>query len=992
MKEKFNFAKIEKKWHDRWEKERAFEVKEDKKKKKYYVLEMYPYPSASGLHIGHAFNYTIGDIYARFKRMNGFNVLYPMGYDSFGLPAENAAIRNKSHPKKFTEEAITNYIRQQKNLGLSYDWTREVECHKPEFYRWDQWIFLQMFKKGLAYKKKAPVNWCRRCNTVLANEQVKDGKCYLHEDTEVEIKHLEQWFLRITNYANELYEDIEKLKEWPEDIKAMQRNWIGKSQGYNIDFEIPLGKETNFVLLHGYTGSPKTNFFPWLKKELEGRGYKVSAPELPNTNYPSINEQVDYVLKNCKFDENTILLGHSLGSVISLKVLEKLNKQIKKLVLAAGFAKNLKGDLKIKPFDWEFDFEKIKKCTKEIVILRDSNDTSVKAHHADYLYEKLGSRLIDFTAEEEHICAEKEPVVLDNCLNKWTIFTTRPDTLFSVTFMVLAAQHPRLMELVTEKQKKEVEKFLKKIKSTSEKDLEDLEKEGVFTGSYAINPANGNKVPIYAGNFVLADYGSGMVMADAHDQRDYDFAKKYNIPLIQVLKPKDKSELTEGKAFEDFGILYNSGEFDGLSSETAIEKIGNKFGNKTVNYKLRDWLVSRQRFWGTPIPIIYCEKCGAVPVPEKDLPVKLPEDIKFTSERNPLIGDEKFVNTECPKCGGKARRETDTMDTFVNSSWYFLRYCDAKNNKEIFDKEKVKYWMPIDIYIGGREHATMHLIYFRFYTKFLRDIGLLNFDEPAVRLFNQGMVHGENGEKMSKSKGNVVLPEEVSEKFGIDAARLFLMSLGGLDKNRDWSDKGAEGSLKFIEKILDCIDNLKLGKSDEKTEHKINKAIKEITVDIETMKYNMAIIKLRNLFESFDKEISRKDFESFIKLLSPFCPHIAEELWEKMGNKNFVSLEKWPSFDEKKIQEKFDKAELANEQIVSDILNILKLMKEKQNKEGERVYLYVLPNEVTFYDSANIAGRVEKDVQIFAVNDKKKHDPTGKSAKAKPGKPAIFVE
>lgn len=810
---KTNFAKIEKKWQDRWEKEKIFEVKEDGKKKKFYVLEMYPYPSGSGLHIGHAFNYTIGDVYARFKRMQGFNVLYPMGYDSFGLPAENAAIKNKSHPKKFTEDAIKNYIKQQMNLGLSYDWSRKVECHKPEFYKWDQWIFLQMLKKGLAYKKSAPVNWCKKCNTVLANEQVKDGKCYLHEDTEVEIKHLSQWFFKITKYADELYESLDKLEDWPEDIKAMQRNWIGKSHGFEIGFEI-------------------------------------------------------------------------------------------------------NGE-------------------------------------------------------------------------KWPIFTTRPDTLFGVTFMVISAQHPRLHELVTDRQKKEVDAFLKKIKSTSQKDIEELEKEGAFTGSYAINPATGERVPVYAGNFVVADYGAGMVMAvPAHDQRDFEFAKKYKIPIKVVIKPFEYELNAErmSRAFTGEGELINSEEFNFSNNKEAIDEMGKKFGKKVVNFKIRDWLVSRQRFWGTPIPVVYCDKCGAVGVHEKDLPVTLPDDVKFTTERNPLIGDDKFVKTKCPSCGGNARRETDTMDTFVNSSWYFLRYCDPKNEKEIFDKKKVKHWMPVDLYIGGREHATGHLIFCRFYTKFLRDLGLLDFDEPATRLFNQGMVQGEDGQKMSKSKGNVVLPETVSEKYGIDSARLFLLSLGGLDKVRDWSDKGAEGSLRLIEKIIDYVENVKIGKSSAKVEHKVNKAIRDVTLDVETLRYNMAIIKLRELFESLESEIAKKDLENFLKLLAVFAPHVSEELWERIGNKPFVSLDSWPEFDAKKINEDFDKIDAAVEKTVADVLNILKIVK------GEKIYVYVLPNELEFYSAEEISKRVGKEVKVFAVNDKNKYDPQGKAGKVKPGRPGIFVE
>ena len=818
----FDFQKNEKKWQKKWDSEKIFEVKENSKKKKFYIAEMYPYPSGSGLHIGHAFNYTLGDITARFKIMNGFNVLHPMGFDSFGLPAENAAIKAKSHPKIFTEEAIAQFVKQQKALGLTYDWSRMVETHKPDYYKWDQWIFLKMFEKGLAYKKNSAVNWCSKCNTVLANEQVHDGKCWRHENTNVEIKHLEQWFFKTTNYADELYEDLNVLQDWPERIKIMQRNWIGKSNGTEILFEIN-GK-------------------------------------------------------------------------------------------------------------------------------------------------------------------------------KWPIFTTRSDTIFGVTFMVVSAQHPNLNELITKEQKKEVDNFLKKLKSTSEKDLANFEKEGVFTGSYAINPMTKEKVPVYAGNFVVADYGSGMVMAvPAHDQRDFDFAKKYNIPIKIVIQPEEhlSPERMVG-AYTNSGRLVNSGNFNELLNDEAKEHItkfleSKKLGKKVVNFKLRDWLISRQRFWGTPIPIIYCDKCGAVPVPEKDLPVVLPENIKFTNERNPLINDKKFVEVKCPKCGGKGRRETDTMDTFVNSSWYLLRYCDAKNNKEIFDKKKAKYWMPVDFYIGGAEHACMHLIYFRFYTKFLRDLGLIDFDEPTFHLFNQGMVHGEDGAVMSKSLGNVVDPLDIINKYSADTLRMFLVSVAAPDKDSSWSNTGIESMHKFLNKFINFALEIKKGKSSEKMESKLNRLIKEVTYDIEQMQYNLSIIKIRQFidFASDEKEISKKDLEKIIKLISIFCPHTAEELWNKVGNESFVSLEKWPEFDEKKINEKFEEQEKIIETLAGDINNILKIVGTK-----EKVFVYTLPLEKDIYKKSieTIEKKTNLSVSIYAVNDKEKYDPENKSKKAKPGKPAIYLE
>ncbi|MCD6478221.1 MAG: leucine--tRNA ligase, partial [Candidatus Aenigmarchaeota archaeon] len=876
-------SEIEKKWQKRWEGAKIFEVKEDLNKKKFYILEMFPYPSAYGLHMGHAFNYTISDIYARYKRMKNFNVLYPVGYDALGLPAENAAIKAGEHPEDYTEKSIKNFMRQQKSLGLSYDWSRIINTSNPEYYKWDQWIFLKMYEKGLVYRKKSPVNWCPKCKTVLANEQVHNGRCWRHPDTKVEIKHLEQWFIKITEYADELYEDIEKLKEWPEDIKAMQRQWIGKSHGTEIEFEIN-GK-------------------------------------------------------------------------------------------------------------------------------------------------------------------------------KWPIFTTRPDTIYGVTFMVISAQHPDLMELVTDEQKGEVEEFLKKIRSVSEKELENLEKEGVFTGSYAINPVTGDKVPVYVGNFVIAEYGSGMVMAvPAHDQRDFEFAERYLLPIKRVIIPpvlgavagvseeierefdrlhieytkkddtyyimaplsiKDETiriiqkymregfysdiyvdrevfvvlpkkvyNISKGeldlaqeeidklsmpqefsdlrkirdewkdfvnndiwkmkmkRAYVDEGYLINSGKFTGMNNKEAIKKISeylekNGIGKRTIQYKLRDWLISRQRYWGTPIPVVYCDKCGVVPVPEDQLPVKLPRNVKF-GEGNPLATNEEWINTTCPKCGGPARRETDTMDTFVNSSWYFLRYCDPRNEKEIFDKNKVKYWMPIDIYIGGREHACMHLIYFRFYTKFLRDLGLLSIDEPAIKLFNQGMLHGEDGFKMSKSRGNVVLPDEVSKRYGIDSARLFLVSMASPSKDIKWSEKGIEGSFRFLKRVIKYFDNVKIGKASKLVESKTNRYIKSISDDIENLRYNYAVIKLRDLFRYYENEdeMSKNCLETFLKLLHPFCPHITEELWEKIGNNTFISISKWPEADESKIDEESELEEELIKTVMSDIEEIKRIIKVQNPK---KIKLFVSP-------------------------------------------------
>ena len=689
-------------------------------------------------------------------------------------------------------------------------------------FKWNQFLFLQLLKNNLVYRKKSPVNWCSKCQTVLANEQVHNGKCWRHKDTEVEIKQLEQWFIKITNYVEELLDNLEKL-DWPERIKIMQRNWIGKSKGTEILFNI--------------------------------------------NNKP------------------------------------------------------------------------------------------------------------------------------------WKIFTTRPDTLFGVTFLVVSAQHPELSTLVAEKQKKEIDNFLKMLSSTKQEDIDKLEKQGVFTGSYAEHPLTKEKIPIYAGNFVLAEYGSGMVMAvPAHDQRDFEFAKKYALPIKIVIHPKEEKLTSLKKAYENQGILVNSEQFNNLSNEEAKEKItkfleSKNLGRATIQYKLRDWLVSRQRYWGTPIPIIYCEKCGIVPVPEKDLPVKLPEKVQF-GKGNPLETNKEFVNVTCPKCSGKGKRETDTMDTFFDSSWYYLRFTDSQDKEKPFAKEKAQYWMPIDFYTGGAEHATMHLIYARFFTKALKDLGFTNTNEPFPKLFNQGMIHGEDGYVMSKSRGNVVDPLEITNKYGTDTLRLFLMSMGSPDKDSSWNAKGIESSWRFINRLMNLKEKTKIGKSSEKLEHKINKSIKEATFDIENLKYNSMIIKIRELLDLIEEqsEIAKKDLESFIKLLSPIIPHMAEEFWRNLGNKNLVSLESWPTANESKINPEIDNQEILLEKTIEDINNIIKILKEKQNKEANTIYLYAIPKEKNMYNQEFLEKRLNKKVKVFSNNEKNIHDPENKAKKAKPGKPGIYLE
>jgi len=821
-----NFNKIAKKWQLRWEREGVFEVKVDIKKKKVYILEMFPYPSGGGLHMGHVRNYAIGDCLARYKRMRGFNVLYPMGYDSFGLPAENAAIKQKADPNRYTLNNIKLMKSQQKSLGFSYDWSKEIATCEEDYYKWNQWIFLKFMEKGLAYKKEAYVNWCNSCNTVLANEQVEQGKCWRCHN-EVTEKSLEQWFFKIRNYAEELLNDLEKVK-WPEKVKIMQRNWIGKSRGTEIDF-----------------------------------------------------------------------------------------------------------------------------------LIKDSN--------------------------------EKIP-----------IFTTRADTLYGVTFMVFAPEHPLVKEWVMgTKYEKDFEKFYKEVKKENKFDRtsEESEKKGMFIGKYAINPINNEEVPVYVGNFVIYEYGAGAVMGvPAHDQRDFDFARNYKIP-VKVVIQSDAYEVEEKKmnrAYLEDGHLVNSGEFNRIPNRDAVEEISKKLeklkkGKRTINYKLRDWLISRQRYWGTPIPIIYCEKCGAVHVPYKDLPVKLPKNVKFTGSGNPLETSKDFVNTKCPKCSGKARRETDTMDTFIDSSWYFIRYCSPKENKLPFDKKVVNYWMPVDQYIGGIEHAILHLLYARFFTKALRDLGMHKIDEPFARLLCQGMVI-KDGAKMSKSFGNVVDPKEIMDNFGPDTARLFILFAASPEKELDWSDKGINGAFRFLKRVCALVEKVDNSKANDRLLNKIHRTIKAVTENIENFDNNKAVVSLydyANYLGTLEK-IPREAYENLLLLMSPFTPHICEELWEKIGNKPFISLAKWPKFDSKKISDKIEKEESLIESTIADIRNVLNLVKI----EPKKIYLYVIPKEKeTFLEKkALLEKKMGLEINIYAVNDKNIHDPQGKAKKAKPGKPAIFLE
>lgn len=755
MIDKYNFSEIEKKWQTKWAEGDVFKVTEDPDKEKYYVLEMFPYPSGK-LHMGHVRNYSIGDVLARFKKMKGFNVLHPMGWDSFGLPAENAAIKHGVEPSKWTWENIGEMREQLKELGLSYDWDREVATCHPDYYKWMQWIFIQFYKKGLAYKKENPVNWCPSCQTVLANEQVVDGKCERCK-TLVGKKDLSQWYFKITDYAERLLDNLEKLPGWPNKVKLMQKNWIGKSIGAEVTFEID------------------------------------------------------------------------------------------------GFDKGL------------------------------------------------------------------------------DVFTTRPDTLYGVTYMVMAPEHPYLKELVAGSEYEEpVNAYVDKVQHMSDIERTSMtnEKTGQFTGRYAINPLTGKKVPIFISDYVLMDYGTGAIMAvPAHDQRDFDFAKKFDLEIIPVVDSDDPEvDVYDLKAaFAAEGTMINSEMFNGMNNKEAIEKIidyleEKKIGKKSINYKLRDWLISRQRYWGTPIPMIHCDDCGWVPEKEENLPVLLPADVQFTGKgESPLATSKTFVNTTCPVCGKPARRELDTMDTFLDSSWYFLRYCDPKNTEAPFSKEKVDYWMNVDQYIGGVEHAILHLMYARFFQMALYDLGLVSTEEPFKNLLTQGMVI-KDGAKMSKSLGNVVSPAEIIDKYGADTARLFILFAAPPERELDWSDKGVEGSFRFINRVYRMVYDFSQnysevpesyeisGDADKNMAYWLNYAIKKVSDDIgERFNFNTAISTIMELVNEMyrykEGTVNPGLFGAAIKdliiMLAPFVPHVTEEMWEHLGYEGSVHDQNWPEYDEK---------------------------------------------------------------------------------------------
>ncbi|WP_319541909.1 leucine--tRNA ligase [uncultured Pseudodesulfovibrio sp.] len=823
---KYTPEAIEKKWQDIWKESGCFEVETDPGKPKYYVLEMFPYPSGK-IHMGHVRNYSIGDVVARFKTMQGFNVLHPMGWDAFGLPAENAAIKNETHPAEWTYQNISEMREQLQRLGYSYDWRREIATCRPEYYKWEQKFFLKFLEKGLAYRKDSPQNWCPTCNTVLANEQVEEGLCW-RCDSEVEQKDMEQWFLRITDYADELLKDLEGLeKGWPERVLTMQRNWIGKSYGAELTFQVKDMAET-----------------------------------------------------------------------------------------------------------------------------------------------------ID-------------------------VFTTRPDTLFGATFMSVAAEHPLVETLIADAENKaEIEAFVNNIRNMDriKRGADDLEKEGIFTGKYCVNPVTGKDIPIFIANFVLMGYGTGAVMAvPAHDQRDFEFATKYELPMQAVINPPelhDKGEVLNAAdleaAYTDPGFLINSGDFDGMPNEAAKKAVVEHLdesgkGKMAVNYRLRDWNVSRQRFWGAPIPVIYCEDCGAVPVPEDQLPVLLPENAQVRKDgKSPLPTMEEFVNCECPTCGKAARRETDTFDTFFESSWYYMRYCDPRNDEEALGSEHLDYWMNVDQYIGGIEHAILHLLYSRFFTKALRDTGFVSASEPFSNLLTQGMVLKDGG-KMSKSKGNVVDPNSMINQYGADATRLFILFASPPVKELEWSDQGIEGAFRFLSRLWRLVEEMEdvlepvlptaatdpQSEAAKKLRFKEHETIRRATRDIENeFQFNTviaAVMELVNEMYHVKDELKVSDPKAMssaiataVTLLSPVTPHICEELWQALGHEAGLTSQSWPSYDEKalikdevtmvvqvngKVRGKFQAPNNAPkedaEKIALELENVVKFIEDKTVRK-----VIVIPNKL----------------------------------------------
>ncbi|MEX2007943.1 MAG: class I tRNA ligase family protein [Candidatus Spechtbacterales bacterium] len=1031
--EDYNPKNIEEKWRAKWSDDDHYAPNGDDKNKKLYVLDMFPYPSGSGLHVGHLEPYTATDIYSRYFRMRGYNVLHPMGWDAFGLPAENYAIKTGTPPQETTAKAIDTFRGQIQRMGLSYDWSREIGTHNPDYYKWTQWFFLLLYNNGLAYKKKAKVNWDPVDQTVLANEQVLPDGTAERSGAKVVQKDLEQWFFKITDFAEELIDDLDSV-DWPDYTVANQRNWIGRSEGAEIEFGIK--KKFNFVLLHGFTGSPKDNFFPWLKEQLEAQGHTVQMPTLPDTNEPTEEGQVGHVLKTCTFDENTILFGHSLGSVVALKVLEKLDIRIAGLVTAGGFVDpNFADEDRIfaDKFKWIFNFEKIRNAAGFITVLQGDEDSAVSDEQAARLAQGLNVPVVRAHVGEDHFCAKEEPSILRAVVPSIRVFTTRPDTLFGATYIVLAPEHELVEELKdTIKNWNEVAAYVEAAcnKTDVERTGEDKDKTGVkLEGVTAINPANKEEIPIYLADYVLAHYGTGAIMAvPAHDERDYEFAKKYDLPIMPVVVPtvdfavsyimgqKDISKkdiegiggtvegVTEegylmvsfpkknadafekmivekmepgfwneyisdetvfifkhrdgaierlilsgendgkirklGHQFNDDedtdesvwawlgenafygqffvshkeGVMLNSGQFDGMANGEAKKAITEFVGGETkTTYRLRDWLVSRQRYWGAPIPIVYDPEGIPHPIPEEHLPWTLPTDVEFTPHGTSPLGQSKELAERTENIFGKGwKPEVDTMDTFVDSSWYFFRFTDPNNEKEFASKKAMKYWMPVDLYMGGAEHTVLHLLYARFFTKVLNKLGYIDFNEPFAALRHQGTILGEDNFKMSKSKGNVINPDDVVDAYGADTLRVYEMFMGPLEGTKPWNTNSVAGSHRFLKRVWGLVQKQEARiKSQEGGKDTASNAVvvaqhrtvKKITEDTDKLRYNTAVASFMEYVNVlYEEPHTKEQLDALVLLLAPYAPFIAAELWEQLGNEGAVHEQPWPQYDEAKTQ------------------------------------------------------------------------------------------
>lgn len=906
----YDHKKVERKWQDVWSQNKIYTTPDSVPgKDNFYLLVEFPYPSGN-LHVGHWYAFAVPDILARYQRMQGKNVMFPIGFDAFGLPAENAAIKNKLNPREWTEKNIAYMTKQIESMGTSFDWSRKVSTIDPAYYQWTQWLFLELYKKGLVYQKETAVNWCPKDKTVLANEQVVDGKCE-RCGTEVEQRQMLQWNIKITDYADRLIDDLEAL-DWPEQIKESQRNWIGRSEGAEIDFPLTLGQKYKFVILHGFQSAPDRPRWLWAKAKLEEMGHEVILPALPNPDAPTEEEWVGTALAATTYDEHTVLVGHSLGSVAALKVLEKLDTPIARLVTVGGFvSKNFKDNPRPfeKTFTWKFDGEKIRRNTKSITILHDPRDYAVSDAQAKELSELLQTPITLGTSNEPHFTGDTEPDVVMWLRPTIRVFTTRPDTLFGATYLVLAPEHPwvtlALGHKTVLKNNEEVQTYVDRTGKMSDMDRQTAkEKTGVkLEGVEAINPATGEKIPLYVADYVLGHYGTGAIMAvPAHDERDFAFANKFGLRTTQVVQSPAQSA---GDVYTGNGEIINSGSFNGLLVDEAKQKMTAAFGRAKKTYRLRDWIVSRQRYWGVPIPMIHCEKCGSIPVPEKDLPVELPEVEDYLPEgsgKSPLAKVDSFVNISCPQCGGAAQRETDTLDTFVDSSWYFLRYTDPKNSKEFASKESQAHWMPVDLYSGGAEHTTMHLLYSRFWHKALYDMGLVADPEPYKRRMNRSIILGPDGQKMSKSHGNVIDPDEVVERLGADTVRMYLAFIGPYNEvsSFPWNPDGVVGVRRFLERVWRLQEKVETGSTDTLSPI-FHKTIKKVGEDIAEQKFNTAISQLMILLNALEKTdtVSRGEWQTLLTLLAPFAPHMAEELWHAAGNKDSVHSESWPVYDDK---------------------------------------------------------------------------------------------